>query len=95
MSYRIMKAIRLPGTLRELLMIIRRFSVWKAKTGGQPLLAREWPGGWNRFLEGATGGNGIDHPGCGISYNERPAVDGVYSQPRFQPLAAPGACFGG
>jgi hypothetical protein len=92
---RIMKTIRLPGTLRELLMIIRRFSLWRAKTGSQP------PPGWgrhgnrNRLLEGATGGNGIDHTGFDISRDELPGVEVQSAINHFPPLVAPGACFGG
>ena len=92
---RIMKAIRLPGTLRELLMIIRRFSVWRAKTGSQP--PPEWGrrGIRNRLLEGATGGNGIDHPGIDISRGKLPGVEVQSANWHFPPLVAPGACFGG
>lgn len=92
---RIMKAIRPPGTLRELLMIIRRFSVWKAKTGSQAPPERERRGSRNRLLKGATGGNGIDYSGIdnfrgGLSELEVESAD-TY----FQPLVAPGACLGG
>jgi hypothetical protein len=92
---RIVKAIRLPGTLRELLMPIRRFSVWKAKTGSHPLPERERYGGRNRLLKGATGGNGIDYPGFDNSRGELPEVEVGSADANFRPLVAPGACLGG
>ncbi len=92
---RIVKAIRQPGTLRELLMVIRRFSVWKAKTGS--LLLPEWErrGSRNRLLEGATGGNGIDYSGTDNFRGGFFELEVESAEPSFQPLAAPGACLGG
>ena len=90
-----MKAIRLPGTLRELLMIISRFSLWRAKTGSQPPPERGRHGLRNHLLEGATGGNGIDHPGSDILGGTLPAVEVQSADGYFPPLVAPGACFGG
>lgn len=92
---RIMKAIRLPGTLRELLMLIRRFSMWKAKTGSRALLNREPFGDRNRLLEGATGGDGIDQPGFDISRNRLPQLEAGLAGTSNPSVVAPGVCLGG
>ncbi len=92
---RIVMAIRLPGTLRELLMSIRRFSMWKAKTGGRALPSRERRGNRNRLLEGATGGDGINQPGIDILRGRLPELEAGLGNTRYPSMVAPGACLGG
>ena len=72
--HRIMEINRQSGTLGELLMIIRRFSGWKARNGGPPL-CEGWSGSWNRFPEGAPGGDGSDHPWFDDAGGGSPQVD--------------------
>lgn len=92
---RIVKANCLPGTLRELLMLIRRFSVWKANNGSQALPARERRGSRNRLLEGAIGGSGIDNAGFDNPRGPISEVEVGSTDAHFQFMVAPGACLGG